>query len=118
MKKDNKIKDINEYKKKKKNKNKNRNKRITFRKTYVIIGCICILSTVIGNLCGYSIVSQLKYDIYYLKKDLREKEIIIEQLNSRIYSNYSIEEIEKMAKEKINMDYPKESQIEYITVED
>ena len=26
--------------------------------------------------------------------------------------------LEKMAKEKINMDYPKESQIEYITVED
>lgn len=118
MKKDNKIKYINEYKKKKKNKNKNRNKGITFSKPYVIIGFICAVSAVIGNLCGYSIVSQLKYDIYYLKKDLRAKEIVIEQLNSRIYSNYSIEEIEKMAKEKINMDYPKESQIEYITVED
>lgn len=118
MKKNNKIEDINEYKKKKRNKNKNRKKRIAFKKSRVILVFICAAGTVIGNLCGYAIVSQLKYDIYYLKKDLRAKEIVIEQLNSRIYSNYSIEEIEKMAKEKINMDYPKESQIEYITVED
>ena len=32
--------------------------------------------------------------------------------------NQARKKAEKMAKEKINMDYPKESQIEYITVED
>lgn len=118
MKKNDKIKDINEYKKKRKNKNKNRNKKTAFKKSNVILIFICVIGTMIGNLCGYSKVSQLKYNIHYLKKDLRTKEIVIEQLNSRIYSNSGIEEIEKMAKEKINMDYPKESQIEYITVED
>ena len=58
MKKNNKIEDINEYKKKKKNKNKNRKKRIAFKKSRVTIGFICVASAVIGNLCGYSIVSQ------------------------------------------------------------
>ena len=56
--------------------------------------------------------------IYYLQKDLNSKQIIIEQLNANIYSNTSIDEIEKIAKEKLNMDYPNESQIEYITVND
>ncbi len=100
MKKNNKIEDINEYKKKKKNKNKNRKKRIAFKKSRVTIGFICVASAVIGNLCGYSIVSQLKYDIYYLKKDLRAKEIVIEQLNSRIYSNYSMR-LKKWLKKKL-----------------
>lgn len=118
MKKNNKIKDLNEYKKNKKNKNKSGKKKTKLKKSRVILIFACAVAVMIGNLCGYAKVSELKYDIYYLKKDLRSKEIIIEQLNSKIYSNNTTEEIEKMAKEKLNMDYPKKSQIEYITVED
>lgn len=118
MKKNSKIEDINEYKKKKKNKNKNRNKKTAFKKSHVILMFACVAVVMIVNLCGYAKISELKYDIHYLKKDLRSKEVVIEQLNSNIYSNTSTREIEKMAKEKLNMDYPKESQIEYITVED
>ena len=118
MKKDNKIKDINEYKKRKKNKNKKRKRKFKLKKFQVILIFACTTSIIIGNLCGYAKVSELKYDIYYLQKDLNSKQIIIEQLNAKIYSNTSIDEIEKIAKEKLNMDYPSESQIEYITVND
>ncbi|WP_122638396.1 MULTISPECIES: hypothetical protein [unclassified Romboutsia] len=117
-KKNNKIKDINEYKKKKQNKHKNRSRKTAFKKSRVILTFAFVSSIMIVNLCGYAKISELRYDIYYLEKDLRSKEIIIEQLNSNIYSNTSIEEIENMAKEKLNMDYPNDNQIEYITVED
>lgn len=116
--KNNKIKDINEYKRKKKNKNKNKSKITILKKSRVILTFVCASSIMIVNLCGYAKISELKYDIHYLEKDLRSREIIIEQLNSKIYTNTSIEEIERMAKEQLGMNYPTESQIEYITVED
>lgn len=114
----NKIRDINEYKKNKKNKHKKGNKKKPIKKSKVILTYICVASVMVLNLCGYAKISELKYDIHYLKKDLKSKQIIIEQLSSKVYSNTSIEEIEKQAKEKLNMDYPKDNQIEYITVED
>lgn len=116
LKKDNKVKDINEYKERKKNKNKKRKRKVNRFK--VILSFACIASIMVGNLCGHVKVSELKYDIYYLQKDLNSKQIIIEQLNAKIYSNTSVDEIEKIAKEELNMDYPSESQIEYITVND
>ena len=118
MKKDNKVKHINEYKKRKKNKNKKRKRKFKLNKFQIMLIFACTASIMIGNLCGYVKVSELKYDIYYLQKDLNSKQIIIEQLNANIYSNTSIDEIEKIAKEKLNMDYPDESQVEYITVND
>ncbi|MGL5329759.1 MAG: hypothetical protein ACRDD7_10845 [Peptostreptococcaceae bacterium] len=114
----NKIRDINEYKKNKKNKHKKGKKKKPIKKSKVLLTYIVIASVMILNLCGYAKISELKYDIHYLKKDLRSKEVVIEQLNAEVYSNTSIEEIEKQAKEKLNMDYPKDSQIEYITLED
>ena len=72
---------------------------------------------IIINICGYSVVGNLKYDIYYLKKELRQEEIRLDELKAKVDTNSSIREIEEKAKEELNMDYLKKNQIRYIEVE-
>lgn len=116
MKNNKKIKNINEYRKVKKNKHKDR-KQKKIKKEIVVLLFMVSVSIIVINLCGYSKISQLKYEIHYLKKDLRQKEVILEQLKSELYAKTSTEQIEQDAKEKLNMDYPKENQINYIDVD-
>ncbi|MGL6105806.1 hypothetical protein [Romboutsia sp.] len=114
MKKNNKIKDMNEYKKSKKNKNKKR-KKIT-KKLSKVAMAICILCIIISNICGYAKLSKLKYEIGSLETDLKQKNIALEQLKSVVDTNTSTQKVELEAKEKLNMDYPKKEQIRYIEV--
>lgn len=116
MVKNNKIKDIREYKREKKNNYKSRRRK--GKKFIFFLVAITTLGVCVGNIYGYSVVSQLKYDIYYLKKDLNKKEILLNQLQVENNNNNSINEVENKAKEELNMDYPKEEQIEYIKIED
>lgn len=51
------------------------------------------------------------------KKDLRKKEIVLEELKAKETEKTSIKEIELKAKELLNMDYPKDGQIKYIDVD-
>lgn len=113
----NKVKNINEYKKERKNKHKKRQGR-KIKKVILRFGLflICFLIIII-NICGYSIIGNLKYDIYYLEKELREEEIRLGELKVKVDTNTSIREIEKRAKEELNMDYPKKNQIRYIEVD-
>lgn len=115
--KNNKVKNINEYKKDKKNKNKKRQgrkiKKLILR-FVLFLSCFLII---IVNICGYVVIGNLKYDIHYLKKELRQEEIRLDELRAKVDTNTSIREIEQRAKEELNMDYPKKSQIRYIEVE-
>ena len=116
--KNNKVKNINEYKKEKKNKYKQRQGR-KLKKTILRFGLFLIsFLIIIVNICGYSIIGNLKYDIYYLKKELREEEIRLGELKAKVDTNTSIREIEERAKEELNMNYPEENQIRYIKVDD
>ena len=113
----NKLKNINEYKKEKKNKHKKRQRRKL--KKFILKFGLFLFSflIIIVNICGYSIIGNLKYDIYYLKKELREEEIRLGELKAKVDTNTSIREIEERAKEELNMDYPKKNQIRYIEVD-
>ncbi len=117
MKKNNKIRDINEYKKNKKNKNKCRIKPKIKKHMLIISTTIISLGLIIVNICGYAVIAELKYNIHYLKKELRQEEISLEELKAKVDTNTSIQEIELRAKEQLNMDYPKKDQIKYINVE-
>ena len=110
-----KVKNINEYKKEKKNKYKKRKNR-KVKKVILRFGLIIVCFLII-NICGYSVVGNLKYDIYYLKKELRQEEIRLDELKAKVDTNSSIREIEEKAKEELNMDYLKKNQIRYIEVE-
>ena len=111
-----KVKNINEYKKEKKNKHKKRQGR-KIKKAILRLGIflVCFL-IIIVNICGYSVIGNLKYDIHYLKKELRKEEIRLDELRAKVDTNNSIREIEVKAKEELNMDYPKKNQIRYIEV--
>lgn len=115
--KNDKVKNINEYKKEKKNKHKKRQGR-KIKKVIRRFGLflVCFLMIII-NICGHSIIGNLKYDIHYLKKELKQEEIRLEELKAKVETNTSIREIEERAKEELNMDYPKKNQIRYIEVD-
>lgn len=72
---------------------------------------------IIINLCGNAIVSNYKYEINALKKQLRKEEIALDGLKMEQIKSSSITNIEENAKEKLNMDYPNESQMRYIDLE-
>lgn len=114
MKKNNKIKDINEYKKNKKNKHKSRVKQKIKKHMIIAFAIVSCLGIIIGNICGYVTVADMKYSIHYLKKDLRQEEITLEELKAKVDTETSIQEIENNAREELNMDYPKQGQIKYI----
>ena len=106
-----KVKNIDEYKKRKKNRYR---KRKIKRIIKPILFTFPIVAVIIINLCGNAIVSNYKYEINILKKQLRKEEIILDGLKMKNLENSSITHIEENAKEKLNMDYPDDSQIRYV----
>lgn len=76
-----------------------------------------VILIIIINLCGNAIVSNYKYEINALKKQLRKEEIALDGLKMEQIKSSSITNIEENAKEKLNMDYPNESQMRYIDLE-
>lgn len=105
---------MNEYKKLKKNKNRRRKKIKKQIVSSTIV--ITIFSIIIINICGYATLSKLKYEIGDLEKELRQRNIALEELKALVDNNTSTQNIELEAKEKLNMDYPKNNQIRYIEV--
>lgn len=111
MKQKQKVKNLNEYKGRKKNRNRKRKYK---RSIKYFLFAVPIISIIIINLCGNAIVSNYKYEINSLKKELRKKEIELDGLKIKQLEYGSITNMEKSAKEKLNMDYPNKSQIRYI----
>lgn len=114
MKKKERVKNINEYKKRKKNRYR---KRKIKRAVKPILFAFPVILIIIINLCGNAIVSNYKYEINALKKQLRKEEIALDGLKMEQIKSSSITNIEENAKEKLNMDYPNESQMRYIDLE-
>ena len=105
------VKNIDEYKKRKKNRYKKRKiKRIIKR----ILITFTIVAVIIINLCGNAVVTNYKYKLNALEKELRKEEIALDQLKMENLPNSSITNVEQKAKDKLNMDYPNKNQTRYI----
>ena len=105
------VKNIDEYKKRKKNRYKKRKiKRIIKR----ILITFTIVADIIINLCGNAVVTNYKYKLNALEKELRKEEIALDQLKMENLQNSSITNVEQKAKDKLNMDYPNKNQTRYI----
>ena len=105
------VKNIDEYKKRKKNRYKKRKiKRIIKR----ILITFTIVAVIIINLCGDAVVTNYKYKLNALEKELRKEEIALDQLKMENLQNSSITNVEQKAKDKLNMDYPNKNQTRYI----
>lgn len=125
MKKNSKVKNLEEYRDKKinneynekkscKKKKKSKTKK-KYRPLFILI--IFAILSILFFMYRYSIISNLKYEIQSLNKELensknKKKELYI-QLENLSNSGY----IEKKAREKLQMDYPKEEQIVYIKLD-
>lgn len=109
-----KVKSFKAYKRKKKNKNK---RGIFKRKTGVLV-IILIAAIGVGNLCIYQVSSKLKYQIYYLEKDLKKQKNKLETLQVEKLGKENTNTLEEDAIEKLNMIYPTDSQKIYISVDD
>ena len=105
------VKNIDEYKKRKKNRYKKRKiKRIIKR----ILITFTIVAVIIINLCGNAVVTNYKYKLNALEKELRKEEIALDQVKMENLQNSSITNVEQKAKDKLNMDYPNKNQMRYI----
>ena len=105
------VKNIDEYKKRKKNRYKKRKiKRIIKR----ILITFTIVAVIIINLCGNAVVTNYKYKLNALEKELRKEEIALDQVKMENLQNSSITNVEQKAKDKLNMNYPKKNQTRYI----
>lgn len=62
----------------------------------------------------YANVYELKYNNYEYQQEIDEYKIEIEDLKSQLDSVVVLENIEKVAMEELNMQYPKQEQIIYI----
>lgn len=62
----------------------------------------------------YANVYELKYNNYEYQKEIEQYKIEIEDLKSQLDSVVVLENIEKVAIEELNMQYPKQEQIIYI----
>ena len=102
-----KIKSFKAYKRRKKNKNKRG-----------VLLIVLIAAIGIGNLCIYEISSSLKYDVYYLEKDLKKKKNKLEALEVENIGDKSSNKLEEDASSKLDMIYPTEYQKRYIYVDD
>ncbi|MGL5717466.1 MAG: hypothetical protein ACRCXT_07245 [Paraclostridium sp.] len=116
MKKNNKIKDINEYKKKKKNNYKKRKLKKAFKFLIKPVCVTIVFGIIVSCMYGYSEMSRIKYKIGELEDSLHNKEIERDNLMVDLDILTRSKDIESKAKEEYGMDYPSKSQIEYIEV--
>ena len=116
MKRNKKIKEINEYRLNKKN-NYKRKLLKKIIKLSIKLGCLLFIFIIIsGCLYGYSEISKLKYEIGKLESELHKKNIEKDNIKVEVDILTTSKDIEKKANEKLGMNYPKESQIRYIEV--
>ena len=115
MNKNERVKSINEYKKRKRNRHRKRKIKKILKP---ILLSLSILVIMITHLCGNAIVSEYKYEINNLKKELRKEEIELDILKMESLKYSSITNIEEDAREELGMNYPEESQIRYLDIND
>ncbi|QZY57189.1 septum formation initiator family protein [Crassaminicella profunda] len=78
----------------------------------VMIGSLCITI-----LLGYAKLSELKYEIYGLNKEIHQLEGHIQNLKVQVDGVKRSDLIEKKAREELGMQYPDKSQMAFIKLE-
>ncbi|WP_053956886.1 septum formation initiator family protein [Inediibacterium massiliense] len=96
---------------------KNTEKKIkASHKLQIIFGLLIVGSLCIGILLGYAKLTELKYKINGMNKDIHQMEAQIENLKVEVEEIKRSDWIEKKATEELGMQYPEKSQMEFIHV--
>ncbi|SHH12492.1 septum formation initiator family protein [Tepidibacter thalassicus] len=122
MRKNNKVRSLEEYRKKKgsssnSSKNNYRKKKKSKKVNMLSIFTLFILGIIIIFMYRYSVVSSLKYEVQSLNKELENKKNKKKQLYLELDNLSKSGFIEKEARERLNMNYPTDDQIIYIKVD-
>lgn len=104
-------------KKNNKNKNKKNNEIKASYKLKMIFSIIIIASLGIGILLGYAKVTELKYKINGLNKEITQLEGSIENYRVAVEGTKRSDIIEKRAKEELGMQYPEKTQMVFLKIE-
>ncbi|TCO79313.1 cell division protein FtsL [Marinisporobacter balticus] len=99
------------------NKHKESKKIKTIHKVQMILSIIIIASLCIGILLGYVKVSELKYKVNGLNKEIEQLEGVAENLRVDVEGIKRSDIIEKSAKEELGMQYPEKTQMVFLSVD-
>lgn len=80
--------------------------------TIIIVLTIAAISS--SYIYKNSLVSEAKYDIYNLKTEIKSLNAQIEELSAKIENQSGLKNIEQIAIETLNMQYPTKEQMVYV----
>ncbi len=114
-----KVRRIRHKEKVKKQKQKLDKKTKRTRILFSILGiALCTVGVLFGSLMyRYSLISELKYDINNLSRDLDEIKNQKKEIEVELEHSNRSDVIEKIAMEQLQMQYPSEEQIVYIEID-
>lgn len=81
------------------------------------LSIVMVLFVMISVIQRYAVISEMKYDIFDSKTQIKELNLKKEELQATLDSLFVIENVESIAKEQLNMQYPTPSQVVYIRCE-
>lgn len=97
--------------------NKN-TKKVQLHRLINALTTICIVLAIAGLFSAYvyknSLVNEAKYDIFNLKAEIKSLNAEAEELSASIENQLELTNIEKIAVENLNMQYPSKEQMVYI----
>ncbi len=97
---------------------KQNTKKVQLHRFLNALYTICIVLAIAGLFSAYiyknSLVNEAKYDIFNLKAEIKSLNAEIGELNASIENQLELTNIEQIAVEKLNMQYPSKEQMVYI----
>lgn len=106
-----------QHKEKKSIETNKKNKVKVSHKLQIIISITALVGLCIGMIFGYAQLTETKYRIYYLDKEVNELSAQIETLKVELESLKKTDIIETQAKE-LHLQYPQKDQIVYLDIDD
>lgn len=79
------------------------------------IAIVVIFAVIFGSIIFQnSLVNEAKYDIFNLKSEIKSLNAKVEEMNAKIENHTELNNIEKIAIDELNMQYPTKEQLVYI----
>lgn len=85
------------------------------RNTFYSLAIVLIFALIFGSIIYQnSLVNEAKYDIFNLKSEIKSLEAQVEEMNAKLESHTELKNIETIALNQMNMQYPTKEQIVYL----
>jgi cell division protein FtsL len=79
------------------------------------VAIVLVFAVIFGSIIFQnSLVNEAKYDIFNLKAEIKSLNAKVEEMNAKIENHTELNNIERIATEELNMQYPSKEQLVYI----